>query len=906
MYQNNPFISILVLFFLIFSLNISAQSEFIISGQVLDSTNNDPLIRALIYISPSESSDFLAYGNTDESGNFTLKVVVPGDTSLKLHFSYLGFHQKVITISPSEEFTNRVIKLSPKENLINEVIVADKKSSITQKSDTTSYDLAEFLDSTEYNVEDILKKLPGIEVQDDGSIKVNGKEISKVLIEGDDLFGKKYQIGTRNIRSGYIGRVEVIDRFQDNPVLKNVNTSEDIVVNLFIKEDKKYTLNGTYDISLGAGLDPALKGGLRANIFSINKTRKAILLADNTNFGNQYSVSELDLMYDNFDSRDIKNNPFTMQQQQVIKEIQNPGLNPIFIDNSFSYFNTIRFIEKLNPQWTLNANAILAGKNGRQTSFYRQSYFLDQDSYDISEQSNLHLKRLTMSGNVFVNNIAKNQKKSFQVYAEWDQSRRRNEVDNILSRENTTIDYKILEEMNPLNVYIAGLYSQQLRENSVLQLQVRAAAKNNPQFLLSDNVDYSMFFLEDPSLANLRQQMNFKHQNLDLLIRYIRTFDNVIAELDMKGSTEILTLKNYINLKDLETNDNADVLMENDTISSDNLQMNAKIRINSKKGFFQFNLKGAIVENKNLTINEDFKDLAGSFYAGWNRELTRSTRINLAYFYSENNPDGFDFVRTPYFTNALTFRNSSFQNRREGGHSTYLTYYFRDIYNYFSGNVSLKYQFNQNYWLDQTNFISSIAVFEPFFSTGNSNLSISTLWDYYLKSSKVRIGFKGSYSNGFSNLPVEEEEINFGNESYKGEFDITKVFFGSFRTTIKTGYAHRINFDGANKSQTMTSIRIWNNGLFFTYNVKGWIAEANVQSIKGGSDLGNSINLLSTQLGIRNEISVNSRKMMLGLNVNNLLNTREYTTTTNDTLFLFESGVNALPAFFVFNVDYSF
>lgn len=102
-------------------------------------------------------------------------------------------------------------------------------------------------------VEDLLKNIPGIEIGSDGNIKVNGKTIDKLLIEGDDLFDDKYKLLTKNLDANNIEEVEVLNNYEDNPVLKSFQQSEKVALNLKLKKDKKNVWFGNLD--LGYGMD---------------------------------------------------------------------------------------------------------------------------------------------------------------------------------------------------------------------------------------------------------------------------------------------------------------------------------------------------------------------------------------------------------------------------------------------------------------------------------------------------------------------------------------------------------------------------------------------------------------------------------------------------------------------------
>lgn len=304
---------------------LAQDSPWAIKGSVLDSLSGEPITGALVYATGVGTGAFLAHANTDGEGRFELSVP-PSEREVWLEASHLGHHPYRAKQADSEQSTLKVIRLRPKNYALKEVVVAEQRPAIVEKSDTTVYDLKQFAEASDYKVEDILRKLPGVEVKADGSISVGGKAIDKVLVEGTDLFGRKYTLATKNIRAGFIAQVQVIDHYQENPVLKDVNLSDAIVLNLLMAEDKKNILSGSFNGGLGAGLEGELKGALHANLFSIAKQRKLVLLSDNGNIGEAYGRAELDATFDNHNPDDIKAGLHQPPDLQQLPRIANPGL----------------------------------------------------------------------------------------------------------------------------------------------------------------------------------------------------------------------------------------------------------------------------------------------------------------------------------------------------------------------------------------------------------------------------------------------------------------------------------------------------------------------------------------------------------------------------------------------------
>ena len=254
--------------------------------------DNKPLSFATVYASvldKDSSQKILTFSTTNDDGLFSLKI--NNDlSSVLLTCNYLGYAKKEISISPKTTFPIK-ITMKPQSNDLSEIIVSEQKLPINTHGDTIVYNASQFRDSTETTVEELLRKLPGVEIEANGQIKVGGKPIKKMMIEGTDMFGRQYSIGSKNIRADFIQSVEVIDHYQENQVAKDIISSEDIVLNLTLKDEVKSIISGVVTFGLGYGDEP--KGTLDANIFSIKKKRKYLWISNDGNTGTQYGVDEL-------------------------------------------------------------------------------------------------------------------------------------------------------------------------------------------------------------------------------------------------------------------------------------------------------------------------------------------------------------------------------------------------------------------------------------------------------------------------------------------------------------------------------------------------------------------------------------------------------------------------------------
>jgi hypothetical protein len=254
-----------------------AQNLKTLRGSVHDTLGNPVPYVTLITVA-SENSRILTFGNTNIEGKFQIEV--PEIKIFLLKVSGLGYEPKTLWIEYEDTNEDIEVILIPKNVVLNEAIIT-ATSKVVEKGDTTTFKADAFRDSTERNLEQLLAKIPGIEInKNTGVISVQGKPIKKILIEGDDLTGRNYQLLSQNMAADIVDKIQIIDRFNENRLLKGLRKTDDKVINITLKGTRKSLLFG--EITFGIGNDCRTNNNL--NLLTIGKRIKAI------NFGSFNTV----------------------------------------------------------------------------------------------------------------------------------------------------------------------------------------------------------------------------------------------------------------------------------------------------------------------------------------------------------------------------------------------------------------------------------------------------------------------------------------------------------------------------------------------------------------------------------------------------------------------------------------
>lgn len=244
---------------LLLVMSIKAQSAKII-GAILGE-GEERIAGATVMLIGAQDSILKSYAITDKIGGFSISGIKEGDYVLKA--SFFGFlpYEKQFTFVPDDGDLNLgSIQLQPK--MLDKVMVDGEYIPIQMKGDTIEYDARAFETNEHDNVEALLQQLPGVEVSDDGTIKVQGKEVTKILVDGEEFFGDDPKIATKNLPAKAVEKVQVFDKKSDMAEFTGVDDgSESPTINLKLKESHKKGMFG--NIEAGIGVDAPYQDLLR-------------------------------------------------------------------------------------------------------------------------------------------------------------------------------------------------------------------------------------------------------------------------------------------------------------------------------------------------------------------------------------------------------------------------------------------------------------------------------------------------------------------------------------------------------------------------------------------------------------------------------------------------------------------
>ncbi|NRR92196.1 hypothetical protein HSX10_11520 [Winogradskyella undariae] len=372
----------------LFCITLSGFTQVVIKGVVKDSVKT--LTNVTVLVKNKKTKNTLQYTVTDKNGKYFIELKHIKD-SVYLEFNSFLYETLISNLDDETLLKDNSVTLNVvlKENVneLNEILIKAKQR-ITIKKDTTIYNVDSFKDGTERTVEDLLKKLPGVSVGNNGEIKYKGKSIKKLLLDGDDLFDSNYTIASKNINVDIVDKIQGIENYDENSLKKGLRDSDDVILNLVLKKGK-LNFSGNVDLAYGY-----------KNMHKINGV--GMLLNNKVKLFNYTSLNNIG--YKN--SQVFKKNG-TLSAKKLINE----GNFYSILDDSFHNFNN-NFINSSNILFKLfkkskvrfNLNGEVDSKNRINSS----SISINDDSQTlITTTEKINNKPTNLNAEIFFENKEK-------------------------------------------------------------------------------------------------------------------------------------------------------------------------------------------------------------------------------------------------------------------------------------------------------------------------------------------------------------------------------------------------------------------------------------------------------------------------------------------------------------------
>ncbi len=818
----------------------SQSTSYKITGTIQTDKDKSLLESATIHLEKIRDSSVVSYTISNDKGHFSLEGK-SFQKELILYVSYIGLktYSKKILLN-NKSLNLGAILMKPEENILNEVVIKSR-APITIKKDTLEFNVKSFKTKRDASVEDLLKKLPGVEVDENGKITVNGKPVNKILVNGKPFFGNDPTIVTKNLTKEIIEKVQITDTKTKSEAFtgqKGDKTSK--TINLTIKKENNKGWFGR--LAAGKGTDDHYEYAALVNRFD-NDTRVSVLFGGNDINSPGFSFGEIQKMFGSSGNISFNSNgAFSVGNRsfgtgQGIVKSKNGG---------FTY------ADEFGKKTDVNADYFYSGSNSANTSSKKRESFLPTGSYFSNSESQQDNEYNNHSFNTEIDikvdsTFLINIKPSFVfndrngVNTNTEETLDENKILKNKSDSRSIIDSKNRNFKNTLSL------SKKLGKNGSF---LRAVIINQFDKNEADNYNNSEIEVVNTSIENRNQysDINSEYNNFETKFTYRQSLIAKKLFLNFEYQYSKDKRESVRSTYDFD-NTNQDYTSFNTLLSTDFTYRNTKrapsvqISYNTKKG--NFRIRGGYafrtIESEDklrptLNLSRDFKafEANASFYQRFDSKASIYTSYNV----SNNTPSIGQIQPFTNETNPLNIITGNPNLKPTTNHRFSINY---NKYNFQKGTGLYMYarfekvdnQIISKSVIDPTTFVRNTSYDNV---NGNYNISLSGSYSKKLKldsirSIKLRFGGYASIRKNINyfNGVKYSSKTNSITPNIRLTLDWKKVIqFTPFYSVSLSQTTFDINsFDkqkfirhsfGLN-TKTLSSKKLeWRNNLRFSYN----------------------------------------------------------------------------------------
>jgi len=875
-----------------------------LEGVVKDSIGN-PLELANVIAINQETKALDSYGITNDQGRYKLNL--KSNSKYNIQVSYIGMKSATEGVETKTSDIKKDFTLQPDNSL--DAVELTYEMPVSVKGDTLVYNADSFKRESDKKLEDVLKRLPGVEITDEGTIEVEGKEVSKVMVEGKDFFDGDTKLATKNIPADALDKVQVLKNYDEVGQLRGVRSNEDnIAINIKLKEGKKNFWFG----EVTAGVGPDERYLVHPKLFYYSPKYSINIITDMNNIG-EIPFTRRD--YFNFTGgfRGVNRSSGTSfnvaSSDMGFLTMQNNRAKSI--DTKFGAAN---FSYSPKKTWDLSGFAIYSGTRTDMQQNSNKQYIqneggevninqIEDTQSDTHQKSDLGLFKLSSSYKPNANNHF-----DYDIFGRVSkQSEFQDFYSSILS------DIDEVQEQNPFSINQNLNYYYTLNEKNIFALEAQhlwqdedpfynAALSQKELFQFSDILGLD----PDQEGYNVAQDKRVKTNKFDAKLDYWYvlnqksninfTLGTLFSRQDFNSEIfQILDNGTRYELEDAQAN------VENDVkYNFSDIYLGVHYRLKTGKFTITPGFSVHSYSTKNVQLGTEFKDDFFRVLPDLNVRIQLKKSENLNFNYSMQT----NFTDVNQLAEGLVFNNynSLFQGNRTLenalSHNINLSYFSFNMFNYTNVFGFVNYSKRMDQVRTQINPSSIFQVSSPF----NSNFADETVtangrFERTFGKLKASLGGTFNYSK-FNQIVNDERSINESfTQSYRARFST------NFRNApnFELGYNLSINDyeQGAGRSKFYTHSPFANVDVYF---LKSFIFKADYSyfNYRNETETINNYSFLDASLAYQKKDS----RWEYTLGVTNILDTKSLNQDNSSVGLISTSEYFIQPRYAVLSVKY--
>ena len=879
----------LILILWCFGVGFANAQTITLKGNVKDSLQN-PLSYANVIAKPVDVTKNLQFSITDDDGYYKLELS-KGET-FTITISYMGYKTASFKFVATENSQKNIV-LKDAPNQLQEVII---EMPVIVKEDTITYNTSKFVTGEERKLKNVLKKLPGVEVDKNGGVTVQGKKVTTLLVEGKKFFGGGSKLAVENIPANAVDKIQVIDNYNEIAFLKNVSDSDEMAMNILLKEDKKEFAFG--DVEAGKGNKDFYR--THSNLFYYSPKTNVNFIGNLNNTGEKTFTFKDYMSFQGGVSAVLKGNGsiYNVSASDFSQFLETQDLV-----KSTNKFGALNITKVVNNKLHISGYAIFSqSKNETLTQSVNQ-----YSTFTEAKENGSQLKNILGIGKFNIEYApSSNEQWYFKTQFKKTDNLKNNSIISAIENENRSIFSKNNAEAIYVNQNIEW-HKKVTNKHTFSFAADITLDKNNPKTLWETNQPFlqGLIPVETSENYSVLQQKEIENTTVNAIFKHywvLNNFNHIYTAVGNKYSNESFFTDDSQELENGTINNFSSAGFGNDL----NYKLNdlfVGIHYKFKAGIVEFK-QGAFLHNYNwkLTeqtkLNKDKLVLLPDFLA--NIKFSNSKKLKINYQLKSSFSNASKLANRFYLQsyNSVYKGNENLEN--ELYHTARIYYSRFSLYRglmLFGGvNYTKKEKGIQNaVQFEETNrYVSPILVNNP-----------EERWDFNLNMSKkikkMKYGVKSRVSTSTYLQNINEVFVTNKSNSYSYTLS-AKTLFDKF-PTIEVGFEQRIgNYTSSNRVSKFIT-----NEPFITVDydfLKGFIFSFEYENYNYKNKTSNEINsyqIANTTLSYKNDDSAWSFK----IDAQNLFNVKYKQQNSFSSYIISDTKTYILPRIIMFTIGYN-
>lgn len=743
-----------------------------VEGTVI-SVNNEPLSASILF---KENSDtFTKEFTLVKNGSF-YKNLLQNYQTLHVVVKAEGYFDQTVVIESPEKgktYSYNFVLMKMKEYELGEVVLIGKKKRFEVKGDTISFNVSRYIDGSERKIGEVISRLPGVELNDQtGEIKYKGKSVETVTLDGDNLFGFNYSLGTKNINVDMVEQIEAIDNYSENPLLNGIEQGGKVSLNLKLKKNK-LDFSGNLDFGGGLFEDGKQTYNHSTDVLGITKSYKSFATLSINNIG----INQTPFDYFGYSSNIEQQKELNYFAKKIIPESQFYNLledKRANINNqNFGNYNAIF---KINPKLSIKTNLYFLRDKITNNQLIQNQFEINNVDFSTSDNSFITKRPQQYRGDLEIKyNTSQTSLLEFNLRLRQENIQT---ATNII--QNEAAEFSSLLKTNDFYLKQKLLFTKKLSDRKALQISLFHSFNNAPQTF---RITPSIF---DEDALNDNQESEFKRTFWESKATYLGsgkrdkyTF-TIGAKMNLSPFVSRLS-----NLEETISENNFDYFQSNMfntgvyNFNRGNWQISPSYSVSLLRQKLILNTENQ-TQNLNNFIFEPV--LLIKYYLNNISSISANFGVNR-----NTNAEQYFFLNKVLINNRTTIANLpslELQNSRRYS----LLYYNNDLHNQFQLSANVRYQISKGNFFINQNITESFTQIEYFFlpkenNNWNGNLQVSKYIPFLESTLKITSNYSiSNFRNVVNNSDLRQNRSQLLSNSFfwKTAFDIPVNFENTF------------------------------------------------------------------------------------------------------------------------------